>query len=221
MTVNLLTDVLAPRYTLPAGYDSWAIKSVRPDLTTRYRFRWPYPGGETDVYPLYDHDDPCPQRIGDGLCVALNWAGMASSGFPARTLLLVAYRQREARGDASKLRVPQAAVIDIIDGEQLLIESGNRANLFCADLTCAYLAGADLARANLARANLADANLRCADLRDANLARAYLGDANLTRVNLTRADLTCADLRDANLTRATLAGANLTCATRTTRADLA
>ena len=47
--VNLLTDVLAPRYTLPPGYDSWAIKSVRPDLTTRNGFRWPYPGAETRV----------------------------------------------------------------------------------------------------------------------------------------------------------------------------
>jgi len=192
MTVNLLTDVLAPRYTLPDTYDSYGIKSVRPNLTTRNGFRWPYPGGETDVYPLDDHDSPCPQRDGDGLCVALDWAGMASSGFPARTLLLVAYRQHEARGYGSKLRVPQAAVVDIIDGEKLVTRSGNCADLYRANLTRANLVDADLVGAYLYRANLGGANLYGADL----------FSANLTDANLTGADLTGADLAGANLTRA-------------------
>lgn len=152
--VDLLTDILAPRYQLPDGYDSWAIKSVRLDLRTRNEFRWPWPGNATVRLELDDHDDPCPRRVGDGLCIAKTWKGMASSLIPARTLLLVAYRQAEARGNNNKLRVPQVWVVDVIDGEQLLIRDGFRADLADADLRSANLDGADLDGAHLHGANL-------------------------------------------------------------------
>jgi hypothetical protein len=158
--VDLLTDVLVPRYELPEGYDSWAIKSVRPDLRTRNGFRWPFPGNATERVVLLDHNRSCPEREGDGVCVATTWAGMASGGFPARTLLLLAYRAAESRGDETgKLRVPQAFVVDVIDGEQLLVHHGRGANLGGADLEGAYLGGADLGGANLGGANLEGAYL--------------------------------------------------------------
>ena len=168
---NLL-DVLTEDRTLPDGYDAWAIKSTRPDLTTKNAFQWPFPGNATDVHPLLDHDASCPREAGDGLCVALDWRGMASSGFPARTLLLVAYRSGEARGDEpGKLRAPQAFVVALIDGERLVRENGRGANLRWANLS-----RADLSWANLSGADLSRADLRGADLRSAILPKGWSAD---------------------------------------------
>ncbi len=132
--VNLLDTLTADR-KLPKGFDSWGIKSTRPDLTTRNGYQWPFPGKTATAPNMQDHGKSCPREEGDGLCVATSWAGMASGGFPARTLLLVAYNAAEARGnEADKLRVPKVRVVALIDGEALLKKSGKNADLYGADL---------------------------------------------------------------------------------------
>jgi hypothetical protein len=161
---NLL-DVLTEGRTLPDGYDSWAIKSTRPDLTTKNGYQWPFPGNATEFHALLDHDSSCPREPGDGVCVALDWHGMASGGFPARTLLLVAYRSVDARGDDSgKMRVSQAFVVALVDGESFVRKNGAGADLYGANLYGANLYGADLYGANLYGANLYGANLYGANL---------------------------------------------------------
>ena len=232
---------------LPDGCDSWAIKSVHPDLRTRGGFQWAYPGGTSRSDHNLDRDNasPCPTSEGDGLCVATTWQGMASSLIPARTLLLVAYQSGDVLGrddERGKLRIAGPVhVVSLIDGEQFVREHGARANLSWAylsgaDLTGAYLTGADLTRANLYRADLPGANLSGAvliwaylvraNLVGANLAGANLAGANLsgaavlTGANLSGADLTGANLFGACLSGANLFGANLTAADLT-EADLA
>jgi len=150
---NLL-DTITEGRTLPEGFDTWGIKSTRPDLTTRGGYRWPFPGNTATAPDMADHNDPCPRFAGDGLCVALDWNGMASGGFPARTLLLVAYRASEAHGNRSKVRVPAVHVVALVDGEALIRASGTRANLYGANLSGANLSVANLRGADLDRANL-------------------------------------------------------------------
>ena len=116
--------------TLPEGFDSWGIKSILPDLTTLNGYPWPFPGGIAECDPKKidaESASACPRHEGDGLCVATSWRGMASSGFPARTLLLVAYGADEVLGrddTEGKLRCPRVAVVALADGERLLRERG-------------------------------------------------------------------------------------------------
>lgn len=136
---------------LPAGFDTWGVKSVRPDLRTRGGYRWPFPGGVA-VASAWDgtNKGSCPARDGDGLCVATTWAGMASGQIPASTLLLVATRSDDCVSDtAGKTRHREVAVVALVDGERLLRERGAR-----ADLHGAYLRGANLHGANLRGADL-------------------------------------------------------------------
>jgi hypothetical protein len=202
--------IISEGHTIPDGYDSWGVKSIGFDGRTKHGFLWPEPGQETARYGLDDHGSSCPKREGDGLCVATSWMGMASSGYRAFCLLLVAYRSAEARGDEhGKLRTPQVAVVARLDGEQLVRESLRGADLHRADLQGANLRGAnlqyadlryaDLRYADLRYANLQYANLRGANLRGANLQYADLQGANLHRANLRYADLQDADLHRANL----------------------
>ena len=189
--------------TLPDGFDTWGIKSVRPDLRTYGGYQWPLPGSVA----VADDVDPtsrgaCPSRRGDGLCVASSWRGMASGGIPAQTLLLVATHSGDVLGADStvgKSRHSRVAVVAIVDGERLLRESGAR-----ADLRSAYLGGADLRSADLRGANLRGANLRGADL-----GSAYLGGADLRGAYLRSAYLGGANLRGAYLRSADLGGADL------------
>ena len=213
--VDLLQVITDGRH-LPDGCDRWAIKSTRPDLTTYGGYRWPYPGRwaeATDPDPA--HTGACPSRPGDGLCVAWTWAGMASGGIPARTLLLVAYAAGDVLGSgAGKARVRRVHVVDMVDGEALLRRAGRGADLGGADLSGAYLSGANLGRAylgwaDLRGADLSGANLRGADLSGADLRGADLGWANLRGANLRGADLSGANLRGADLSGANLSGANL------------
>ena len=149
-TVDLLT-VLTDDRTLPEGCDTWGIRSVHPDLMSSRGFRWPFPGQVASPQgPILDHRSSCPRAVGDGLCVATTWAGMASGGIPAITLLLVAHAASDVVGDdePGKLRVGGPVhVVDVIDGARLV-----RAR------------GADV---NLRGANLRDADLRYANLRGA------------------------------------------------------
>jgi hypothetical protein len=172
---------------MPDGFDSWGIKSVHPDLMTTRNFRWALPGGTSvSNYALVNSDGACPIRPGDGLCVATTWRGMASGGIPARTLLLVAYREADVVGrdePAGKLRIgAKVATVALIDGERFLREHGK---------------GLDLQGANLQRAGLQGADLRCADLRGADLRGADLRGADLRGADLRGADLQGANLHGA------------------------
>lgn len=168
-------------HVLPPGTDTWGIKSVRPDLTTRNGFRWPFPGGVADQSDGWDdtNRDSCPNREGDGVCTGLTWRGMASGDIPARTLLLTAHDSATARGDDHKVRAPQVHVVALVDGESMVREHGRGADLQDAYLQGANLQGADLRGADLWGANLQGANLQDADLRDANLEGANLKGADL------------------------------------------
>ena len=140
---------------LPEGFDSWALKSTRADLTTFGLYQWPQPGGVAECDPaeiVVGSDDPCPSAYGDGLCVGLNWGAMASGGFPARTLLLVAYATKDILGQGSgKVRVSKAAVVAIVDGERLLDEHSKMQDLTGASLEDCVGRGTGLDDAGLAR----------------------------------------------------------------------
>ena len=208
-------DIITEGRTLPDGYDSWGVKSVGFDGRTKHGYLWPAPGYATERLELDPHESSCPKREGDGLCVATSWKGMASGGYRAFCILLVAYRSSEARGnETKKLRVPQVFVVDRLDGEKIVRESFAGADLYGAYLSGADLRGADLHDANLHNADLRYANLRSAylsgaDLHEANLYGAYLSGADLRYANLHNADLHDANLRYANLSYADLRSANL------------
>ena len=183
-------DIITEGLTLPEGYDSWGVKSVGFDGRTKFGFEWPEPGQETGRYELLDHDSSCPRTKGDGLCVATTWAGMASGGYRAFCLLVVAYRSSEARSDEpGKLRVPQVAVVARVDGEGFVGAQCRGTNLRYANLRGANLQDADFQDADLQGANLQGANLRYADLQDADLQGADLRGAHLQGANLRYADL--------------------------------
>ena len=215
---NLLAVITSdPSVSMPEGFDTWGVKSVYPDLITTRGFQWALPGGvnvSNDAL-IPGNTSACPNRPGDGLCVATTWRGMASGGIPARTLLLVAYRESDIVGRDEafgnfRIGGPVASV-ELVDGCRLIRERGagmslEGADLWGANLWCADLEGADLRGANLEGANLRYANLRGADLRSANLRSANLRHADLRHADLRHADLRSADLRSANLERADLHG---------------
>ena len=204
-SVNLLTDVICKDRTLPDGYDAWAIRSVRNDFTSKNGYRYPFPGKVAKAPgPILDHQGSCPREVGDGLCAATTWAGMASGGLPAKVLLLVAYKNKDLLGNSEpgKIRLRKFLIVELIDGESLARNGRGAnlrgANLYGADLRGAYLFGANLRGANLYGADLRGANLYGADLSRANLSRANLYGANLYGANLYGADLFGANLRGAN-----------------------
>lgn len=167
---------------------TYGFLAVRADFTSTHGFRWPFPGKWTDADGPFcaDNTGACPRSIGDGICVATSWAGMASGDIPALNILLIGYREADILGsdyNGSKLRLKKAFVRDLINGQALLLRAEG------ADLSRANLRGADLRGADLIRADLRDADLRDANLRDANLRGADLVDANLIRADLSDADL--------------------------------
>ena len=186
---------------LPEGFDSWALKSTRPDLTTFDHYQWPQPGGVAECDPaeiVVGSDGPCPSAYGDGLCVGLNWDAMASGGFPARTLLLVAYATKDilGRGDG-KVRVSKAAVVAIVDGERLLAEHSKM-----QDLTGASLEGMKFNFSRMYGITLTSANIQRASFREA-----YLEDANFKWAEANHADFSHACMRGANFYASELGGA--------------
>ena len=197
--------ILTEGRALPKGCDTWGLKTVRADLSTSNGYRWPYPGSWAEASGPFNTDDlgPCPTTVGDGLCVAWTYRGMASASVPARTLLLVAYSSRDVLGgDRDKVRVTRVRVVELLDGEAVA-----RAYLYGADLSGADLSRADLSGAYLYGANLSRANLYGANLSRADLSRADLSGANLSGANLSRADLSGAYLYGAYLYGANLSGA--------------
>ena len=159
-----LLEVLASRHVLPQGCDTWAIKSVRPDLTTRGgSFQWPFPGGVVEASEVVsENTSPIPRAKGDGVCAGKTWRGMATARIPAITLLLVAYNTTKhlLGADEDKVRLRCAHVVALIDGTALLGTDGAGANLRRANLRRANLDGADLAGADLDGADLGGADLR-------------------------------------------------------------
>ena len=163
----------------------WGWRTVRPDFRSRNGYRWPFPGGWAEAPgPVLDHTGPCPEHVGDGLCVALDWSGAALGGISARNPVLVVgwHPDDELGRDPSKVRIRRGYVADVWSAERILHNAPG-----------ANLSGANLTRANLTRANLT---------------RAYLGGANLGGANLGGADLVEAYLVGANLAGADLGGAN-------------
>ena len=193
-------EILTEGRELPAGYDTFGFKTVRPDLRSYNGYRWPWPGNSvTDSAAIADLD-PCPTVETGGFCIAHTLAGAASGGHGHSTILLLAYNQADILAyNDDKLRVRHAYVVDVIDGE--------RAYLICPEVN---LSGADLHKANLRVANLHRACLSGADLYKADLYKADLRGADLRGAGLHEADLYEADLQGANLQGADLTGADLT-----------
>ena len=184
------------------------IRSVRPDGRSHHdpSFRWPWPGNWT---PRIDADASAAE-CSHGLHIALGWRGLSATG-PVHVCQIVGYRAADvAHVGATKLRVSQAAVLDVWDVHRMVRDG----NLVGANLSGANLYGADLSRADLRSADLSGANLRSADLVGANLVGANLVGANLYGADMYGADLRYADLYGANLRSADLRYANLS------RADL-
>ena len=184
------------------------IRSVRPDGRSHHdpSFRWPWPGN----WSMRVDADASAAECSHGLHVALGWLGLSATG-PVHVCQIVAYRESDvAHRGATKLRVSQAAVLDVWDVHRM-VRDGNLvgANLSYADLRSANLRGADLSRANLRSADLRSANLRSADLRGADLSYADLRSADLRYADLRSANLRYANLRSANLRYADLRSANL------------
>lgn len=210
--------------TMPDWCDSWGIKSVCYDLRTRNGYQWPTPGNVAECDPdriFYVNRGACPLRDGDGLCIAGDWECMASGGFPAHTLLLIAYAQNDVLGfewgdppSGKKCRVKRAYVAAIVDGARLLIDDGYMANLKYAnlrnaDLTEAHLANADLTGANLHMANLHRANLSGARLSSAYLAQSLLSGSRMLGADMVFADLTMAAMNQADMNKVNLSRASL------------
>ncbi len=162
------------------------IRSVRPDGRSHHdpSFRWPWPGNWT---PRIDADASAAE-CSHGLHIALGWRGLSATG-PVHVCQVVGYRAADvAHVAATKLRVSQAAVLDVWDVHRM-VRDGNLvgANLRYADLRSADLRYADLRYANLYGADLYGANLRSADLYGANLRYADLRYADLSGANLRSA----------------------------------
>jgi hypothetical protein len=140
---------------LPAGYDTWGFKIVRPDLRTYQlgdgtRYRWPWPGHAVTDPGTAVNGLPCPTTTTGGFCIAKNLRGAASGGYGHATILLLAYRVADVAGeDADKRRVSHCLVVDVVAGQGAYRSAGG------ADLTDAYLRGADLTDAYLTGADLA------------------------------------------------------------------
>ncbi len=184
------------------------IRSVRPDGRSHHdpSFRWPWPGHWT---PRIDADASAAE-CSHGLHIALGWRGLSATG-PVHVCQIVGYRAADvAHVGATKIRVSQAAVLDVWDVHRMARDG----NLFGANLRSADLSGADLSRADLRSADLRSANLYGANLYGANLSGANLVGANLYGANLSGANLRSADLVGADLRSADLRYANLS------RADL-
>jgi hypothetical protein len=136
-------DRLTAGRALPDGCDNWAMRTVRPDLTSRNNYRYPFPGNWAEAPgPFTYSKSECPRKPGDGICAATDYEGMASGGVPARTLLLVAYNSEDLLGSSShKIRLRRMFVVELLDGEKVLQQHGLGAYLSGAYLSGAYLSG--------------------------------------------------------------------------------
>ena len=196
-------DLSLPDDIAAGQHVTLGVRSVRPDGRSHHdpSFRWPWPGNWT---PRIDADASAAE-CSHGLHIALGWRGLSATG-PVHVCQIVGYRAADvAHVAATKLRVSQAAVLDVWDVHRMVRDG----NLVGADLSGADLRSADLRSADLRYADLRYADLSGADLRGANLRYADLRSADLRGANLRYADLYDADLSGANLYDADLRYANL------------
>lgn len=184
--IDLLAE-LASQHDLPPGCDSWGIRT----RGTQNKFVYPTEGWVEAPGPLLDHDGVSPIAIGDGICIAYTWAGMATIKMPTTDLVLVAYStsDRLSHRDGNTARLSRLYVVAAVDGVALVRERGMDANLHGANLQGCDLTGADLYGADLSEAHLEGANLQSATLYAANLEGAFLGKTNLRGTNLGLANL--------------------------------
>ncbi len=201
-------DLALPDDIAAGEHVTLGVRSVRPDGRSSHdpSFRWPWPGNWTPHIDADTSDAECSY----GLHVALGWLGLSATG-PVHVCQIVAYRESDvAHRGATKLRVSQAAVLDVWDVHRFVRGADLRyANLSGADLSGANLYGADLSGAELSGANLSDADLSGAELYGADLSGANLSGADLRYANLSGANLSGANLYGADLSGAELSGANL------------
>ena len=206
-------DLTLPTSIADGEHVTLGVRSVRPDGRSNHdpSFRWPWPGNWT---PRIDADASAAE-CSHGLHIALGWRALSATN-PVHVCQIVAYREVDvAHRGATKLRVSQVAVLDVVDVHWLARDANLRganlcgANLYGADLHGANLSGANLRGANLYGANLYGADLSGADLRYAKLYGADLRGADLRYANLYGANLCSADLYSANLRDANLCSANL------------
>lgn len=146
---NVLLEI-AKDYDIEPGFE-WGFRSVRPDFTSTRGFRWLFPGNWAEASgPFTSKAGGCPSAEGDGICTATTFAGMASGGTPAFTVLLTAHDPADVLGsERGKLRAKRIYVVDVIDMTAWLKRNGCGADLHGADLRHANLRGADLYGANL------------------------------------------------------------------------
>ena len=140
-------DLALPDDIAAGEHVTLGVRSVRPDGRSSHdpSFRWPWPGNWT---PRIDADASAAE-CSHGLHVALGWLGLSATG-PVHVCQIVAYRESDvAHRGATKLRVSQAAVLDVWDVHRMVRD----ANLRSANLRYANLSGANLSYANLSGAN--------------------------------------------------------------------
>ena len=150
-------DLALPDDIAAGEHVTLGVRSVRPDGRSSHdpSFRWPWPGNWTPHIDADTSDAECSY----GLHVALGWLGLSATG-PVHVCQIVAYRESDvAHRGATKLRVSQAAVLDVWDVHRFV----RGAELSDADLSGANLYGANLSGADLYGANLSGANLRYAN----------------------------------------------------------
>jgi hypothetical protein len=208
-------DLALPDDIAAGEHVTLGVRSVRPDGRSSHdpSFRWPWPGNWT---PRIDADASAAE-CSHGLHIALGWRGLSATG-PVHVCQIVGYRAADvAHVGATKLRVSQAAVLDVWDVHRMARDGNLRrrqperrqpalaptctptcATPTCSAPTCANLSGANLRSAKLRRpAAPTCANQRRPALRRPDLRGADLRGANL-RANLaapTCAAPTCANLR--------------------------
>ena len=211
-------DLSLPDDIAAGQHVTLGVRSVRPDGRSHHdpSFRWPWPGNWTPRVDADASDAECSH----GLHVAQGWRALSATN-PVHVCQIVGYRAADvAHVGATKLRVSQAAVLDVWDVHRMARDGNLRgADLSGANLRSADLYGADLSRADLRSADLSGANLYGANLVGANLVGANLYGANLVGANLYGADMYGADLRSADLYGANLRSADLRYA-NLSRADL-
>ena len=161
-------DLALPDDIAAGEHVTLGVRSVRPDGRSSHdpSFRWPWPGNWTPHIDADTSDAECSY----GLHIALGWLGLSATG-PVHVCQIVAYRESDvAHRGATKLRVSQAAVLDVWDVHRIVRYANLRsANLRYANLSYANLRYADLSYANLRYANLSNADLSNANLSNANL----------------------------------------------------
>ena len=186
---------------IPEDVDEFGIRACHPSFMSSRDFRWPFPGSWAEAPgPILDHDEPCPQSVGDGLCAGLSWRGVAAGGIPASLVLLVGWADRRTRtgDDHAKIRARRIFVIDAMTITELLKERTDAEGP-------ANLCGAEpLRRGPLRREPLQRGPLRRVPLRREPLRRVPLRREPLRRVPLRREPLRREPLRRVPLRRVPL-----------------